>query len=143
MLRLYNTAFFGSNCWNFSSEQVKMFSRTWNVSLRILFGLPRETHCWIVEQLSGARHFLQMIYSRFFQYMQMVRLNRRAFLRDLYDIVKDDVKTTSGSNISTILLSTGIDPRYQKKYKISRWCVYPPQHTWTVRSIWMMMVLIS
>ena len=46
--------------------------------------------------------------------------------------MKSDIKTTSGSNIRTILLSTGIDPRYQKKYRISSWCVYPPLDTWTV-----------
>ena len=59
-------------------------------------------------------------------------MNKRKFLRDLYDIVKDDVKTTSGSNIRTILLSTGVDARYQVQQKISRWCVHPPQDTWTV-----------
>ena len=120
-----------------------MFSKTWKVNLRIIYDLPRETHCWIVEQLTGGTHLLQMIYSRFCKYIQMVRKNKRAFLRDLYGIVKDDIRTTSGSNIRTILLSTGVDPRYQNKHKISGWCAYPPQDSWTVPLLTSLMELRS
>ena len=45
MLRLYNTAFYGSNSWLFRSEEVLKFGRTWNVNLRILFDIPYGTHC--------------------------------------------------------------------------------------------------
>ena len=132
MCRLYNTAFFGSNCWKFSSDQVRMFSKTWNVNLRILFDIPREAHCWIVEELSEGRHFLQMVYSRFAKYIMMVKKNKRPFLRCLYDVVKDDVKTTTGSNIRTLLLTTGVDPRFMSRHLLKDWRVYPPQDNWTV-----------
>jgi hypothetical protein len=73
-----------------------------------------------------------MIYSRFSKYMMMVKKNKRPFLRDLYGIVKDDIRTTSGSNIRTILLSTGFDPRCMDKNKINGWFAYPLQDTWTL-----------
>ena len=132
MCRLYNTAFYGSNCWKFDSEQVKMFSKTWNVNIRIMFDIPRESHCWIVEDISEGRHFLQMIYSRFAKYLVMVRKNKRPVLRCLYNIVKDDVQTTTGSNIRTLLLSTGIDPRFMSRHNLKTWRVYPPKDNWTV-----------
>ena len=62
----------------------------------------------------------------------MVKKNKRAFLRDLYDIVKDDIRTTSGSNIRTLMLSSGFDLRYMDRYKIKNWRVYPPQDKWAV-----------
>ena len=51
MIRLYNTAFYGSNNWDFSSEAVLKFGKTWNVNLRILFDISYVTHCWIVEEI--------------------------------------------------------------------------------------------
>ena len=54
MLILYNTSFYGSNTWKFSSEEVRKFGKTWNINLRILFNLPWDTHCWIVEELFDA-----------------------------------------------------------------------------------------
>ena len=132
MCRLYNTAFFGSNCWKFSSDQVQKFSKTWNVNLRIMFDLPRETHCWIVEELSGGRHFLQMIFSRFSSYVKMIKNNKKDFIRSMYNIVKDDIKTTTGSNIRTVLLTSGVDPRCMDKFKLKNWRVYSKADDWTV-----------
>ena len=132
MCRLYNTVFYGSNCWEFSSEQLNMFSKTWNVNLRILYDIPRETHCWIVEELSEGKHFLQMVYSRFAKYIMMVKQNKRPFLKCLYDIIKNDVKTTAGSNIRTLFLSTGVDPRFMSRYLLKDWRVHPPEDNWTV-----------
>ena len=132
MCRLYNTAFYGSNCWEFSSEQLEKFSKTWNVNLRIMFELPRETHSWIVEELSGGKHFLQMIYSRFQKYLKVLKNNKRLFLRCLYDIVSGDVKTPTGSNVRKIFLDSGLDPRYTAKHQYSNWRVYPAADSWTV-----------
>ena len=53
MSQLYNTAFNGSNYWEFSSDQFDKFSKTWNVNLMILFNLPFDAHCWVVEELSA------------------------------------------------------------------------------------------
>ena len=44
-----------------------------------------------------------MIHSRFAKYLVMVKNNKRPVLRCLYNIVKDDVKTTTGSNIRTFV----------------------------------------
>lgn len=77
---IYNTAFFGSNCWKFSSAEVEKFGKTWNVNHRIMFNLPRETHSWIVEELTGAEHSIQMIYSRFVKYLSVIKNNKKLIL---------------------------------------------------------------
>ena len=132
MCRLYNTAFYGSNCWEFSSNQLERFSKTWNVNLRIMFDLPQETHCWIVEELSGGKHFLQMIYSRFIKYLTVIKNNKRNFLRTMYSIVANDVKTLTGANIRSILLDTNLDPRCTARHQFTNWRVYQPADTWSV-----------
>ena len=62
----------------------------------------------------------------------MVRKNKRPVLRCLYSLVKDDIKTTTGSNIRTLLLSSGVDPRFMSRHILKTWCVYPPKDNWTV-----------
>ena len=132
MLRLYNTAFYGSNSWDFSSEEVKKFGKTWNVNLRILFDLPFDSHCWIVEDLSDGRHLLQMIYSRFLKFVRSVALNKRIEVRALYQICKDDIRSATGSNIRTVLLQTGSDPMQLRVHLLKNWRVHTPEDTWTV-----------
>ena len=132
MCRLYNTAFYGSNCWEFSSNQVDRFAKTWNVNIRIMYDVPRETHCWLVEELSGGKHFLQMIYSRFMKYIKVIKNNKRSFLRSMYEIVANDVKTLTGANIRKILLDTNLDPRYASRHQLAKWRVYQPEDTWSV-----------
>ena len=94
-----------------------------------MFDIPRETHCWIVEDISEGKHFLQMIFSRFAKYLVMVKNNKRPVLRCLYNIVKDDVKTTI---IRTLLLSTGVDSRFMSRHYLKTCRVYPPKDNWTV-----------
>ena len=130
--RVYNTAFYGSNCWEFNSSEVDRFAKTWNVNLRIMFDLPRETHCWIVEELSGGKHFLQMIYSRFTKYLSVLKKNKRSIIRTLYSIAANDVRTLTGSNVRKIFLDTALDPRYVPGSRFADWRVYTAADTWSV-----------
>ena len=143
LCRLYNTAFYGSNCWDFSSAEVARFAKTWNVNIRIMFNLPRETHCWIVEELSGGKHFLQMIFSRFIKYISALKNNTRPAIRELYSISANDVRTTTGGNVRRILLQSGMDPRSVPKQMFANWRVYDAVDTWTVPLVHSLLLLKS
>ena len=143
LCRLYNTAFYGSNCWNFSSAEIARFAKTWNVNMRMILDLPRETHCWIVEELSGGKHFLQMIYSRFVKYLTMLKRNRRPAIRDLCWISASDVRTTTGGNVRTIFLKSGMDPRLVPQCKFADWRVYEAKDKWTVPLVSSLLLLRS
>ena len=140
---MYNTAFYGSNCWDFSSAEVSRFAKTWNVNIRIMFNLPRETHCWIVEELSGGKHFLQMIFSRFVKYLSALKNNRRPAIRELYYISAGDVRTTTGGNVRRILLQSGMEPRNVSQHMFANWRVYDVSDTWTVPLISSLLLLKS
>jgi hypothetical protein len=132
MLRLYNTALYSSNNWLFSSEEVLRFGRTWNTNLRILFNLPRDTHCWIVEGLSDGKHLRQMLFSRYLKYVKSIARNKRDALKSLYNVIKDDVTSPTGSNIRTIMLETGVDPRSLDSQALKGWRVYQQQDEWSI-----------
>ena len=63
----------------------------------------------------------------------MEKINQRLVIRCLYNIVKDDVQITTGSNIITFLLSTWIDPRFMNRHYLKTWLVlYPSEDNWRV-----------
>ena len=86
----------------------------------------------LTAEISGGKHFLQMIYSRFSKYISVLKKNKRLSIRTLYSISANDVRTTTGSNVRKILLKSGIDPRCVPKQKFSDWRVYSAVDTWTV-----------
>ena len=86
----------------------------------------------MVEEISGGKHFLQMIYSRFVKYLSVLKKNKRLFIRTLFSIATGDVKTPTGSNVRKILLDTGLDPRCVSRHQLSGWRVYQPADTWRV-----------
>ena len=132
MLRIHNTAFFGSNSWNYDDEAVLKFGRPWNVNLRIMFDLPRDTHCWIVEDLSDGRHFLQMIFRRFGQFIKTIEKHKKPQICYLNNIVKNDVHSCTGSNIKTILKETLVDLRDQGVQALNDWRVYRTGNDWAI-----------
>ena len=73
-----------------------------------------------------------MIFSRFIKYMKSIARNKRPSIRCLYNIIKNDVKSTTGSNIRTVMLETQVDPRSLDIYALKKWRVYPQQDEWTV-----------
>ena len=73
-----------------------------------------------------------MIFSRFLKYLKSIARNKRPALRCLYNVVKNDVRLTTGSNIRTILLETMSDPRSLNTFALKGWRVYPPNDDWTV-----------
>ena len=72
------------------------------------------------------------MFSRFLKYVKTIARNKRASIRCLYGIVKDDVKSITGSNIRTIMKETGTDPRLMKLHGLKNWRVYPQTDSWTV-----------
>ena len=85
-----------------------------------------------MEALTGGRHFIQMIYSRFVKCLSVIKNNKKSILRTLYNIYANDVRTTTGGNIRKILLYTGMDPRVEPQSSFSNWRVYTPSDSWSV-----------
>ena len=56
ILCIHVTAFYGSSLWDlYSKEVIKIFS-SWNVTVRNVFKLPRTTHRYFIEPVSGQTH---------------------------------------------------------------------------------------
>ena len=129
MLRLYLTSFFGSNTWDFTSPIVKQFGNSWNRNIRVMFNLPLNSKCWIVEELSQGRHFRQMIFSRFIKFVNSLKTNRRPMVQSLCRIASADIRMITGRNLMTIGEETGVFVRVgvTSPQEIGDWRVYKPE----------------
>ena len=108
LLKIYNSHFTGSPCWNFDSNQFSQLTNSWNVNIRVIFDLPLATHCYLMDGLTNGEHAKKMIYSRYMQFLKSVSNNRRSALRSLLNITKNTCKSFTGLNLRRILLDTGV-----------------------------------
>ena len=53
---IYNCDFYGSNLWDLYSRDVQKLLNSWNIAIRILIDLPRETHRYFIEPISNIPH---------------------------------------------------------------------------------------
>ena len=51
---IYNTSFYGAPLWDMFSRNFEKLEKTWNVSIRTMLSLPRNTHRYFLEPLSGS-----------------------------------------------------------------------------------------
>ena len=81
-----------------------------------------------MEELSGGRHFRQIIFSRFIKFVTSLLKNRRALVRSLCKKSFADVRSVTGRNMRCIEDETGITMRQGKMRPsdISSWRMYTP-----------------
>ena len=91
MCNIYNTHFTGSPLWDFESHYFAQLCNTWNENMRIMFEIPKETHCWMVEELSHGKHARTMIFSRYIKFIDSLVNNKRPTIRSLFKIVSKSV----------------------------------------------------
>ena len=70
LLNVFAASFYGSGLWDLESAECDRLYKSWNVSVRMVFGVPPTTHRYLVEPLSGTPHAKVMLSSRYFKFKQ-------------------------------------------------------------------------
>ena len=106
--RIYNSSFPGSVLYELSSNSVSHLVNGWSVSTRNMWGVPRETHINMIEELGG-QHAESMLIIRYVKFLQnIIKLSKWA-VQFLLQQVKIDLSTLTGRNIRFILDKIGHD----------------------------------
>ena len=106
--RIENSHFYGSVLWNLASKEAVSLTKSWNVSVRRMFNLPRETHCYLIEAISNQDHARTLLDRRFLSFVQAIRTSKTNVLRSLLRVVECDTQSVSGRNLRSILLRTAV-----------------------------------
>ena len=126
MLRLYNMHFTNCRLWSFGSEAFDKLCRSYNKNLRIVCGLPFNSHNWIIEELSGGKHARQQMMGRFVKFVDSLHKHTSPSVSTLLSKLQSDKRSLVGSNLRVIHLETGIPvmPGITKPHEISDHRVY-------------------
>ena len=95
---IFNTSFYGSPLWDHSSSEFTKFEKTWNVSMRLMLSLPRDTHRYFLEPLSETLHMTSSLRKRFLTFKERLKESQKRILRKVLREVEYNTCSTTGRN---------------------------------------------
>ena len=104
---IYNSHFSGSPLWDLFSQGAHTIESTYNRSVKIMMGLPYQTHRSLIEPLTGQKHIRKVLLSRFLGFMDKITKSGKKRLNMLMETCKKDVRSVTGSNYRNIMLLLG------------------------------------
>ena len=75
---------------------------TYNQSVKIMFGLARSAHRFLIEPITGAVHLKKTLIRRFLSFIESIKSSKKIALRNLFKVVKQDCRSVTGRNLNMI-----------------------------------------
>ena len=102
--QIWNSHFSGSVLWDLFSHEAIQVENTYNNSVRIMASLPRETHKFYVEPITGTPHLKKVLCKRFLSFIESVKTSKKIALRNIFKLVKNDCRSVTGRNLLNIMI---------------------------------------
>ena len=115
-----------------------MIENTWNHSVKIMFNLPRSAHRFLVEPVSESKHIKKIFVKRFLNFTKQIEKSSKVALRNVYNTVKNDCRSVTGSNLRNIMLlvdKTTIDSLCPEDHDLIRYAEIPENERWRVNMV--------
>ena len=103
---VFNSSFYGAPLWDMFDRDFEKVEKSWNVSQRIMLDVPRRTHRYFIEPLSGTRHLVKAIGKRFLNFVNCIRESSKDVLRCLLKTIEGDCRSTTGRNLRKLELQS-------------------------------------
>ena len=71
--------------------------------------ISKKTHRFLIEPLSGTQHVKRSIFKAFVSFANKLQNSSKEVIRDVFHLVKEDCRSTTGSNIRNISLDCAVD----------------------------------
>jgi hypothetical protein len=97
--QIYNSSYTGCQLWDLFCTEAEQLENSYNVSVRIMLGLPLNTHRYLIQPLANDIHVKQVFAKRFLQFCDKLEKSPKVAVRDTFEKVKANVKTTTGKNL--------------------------------------------
>ena len=121
---IYTCDFYGSNLWDLYSRDVQKLLNSWNIAIRILFDLPRETHRYFIEPISNVPHIKTVLCTRFVQFVTSLSNCHKLCIRLLVDLSKHDLRTVLCKNLESIAQDCNVQSRNLNKFCVKQNMIY-------------------
>ena len=106
---IYNNHFTGSPLWDLFGRESEMLYNSWNKSVRLMFDVPLTTPRYFLEPLAGEKHLKITLMKRFLNFIQQIERSTKLLPNVLLQAIKRDCRSTTGSNLRSIMLLTSKD----------------------------------
>ena len=103
LLNTYTLSFYGSPLWDLLSADSDRIYRSWNVTVRNVFSVDRETHRYLIEPLSECLHPKTILLSRTIGFYQAQLKSPNFCVRYLMRIAEQDQRTVIGQTLSYVM----------------------------------------
>ena len=106
LINVYLLCLYGSSLWDLGAEVTEKVDKTWNSMIRQVFGLPFQTHRYILNSISGAKHIRLKLLSRFKNFYIQLKKSNRPEVEHLLRLQERDQRSVFGRNCALVRDST-------------------------------------
>ena len=100
----YNGHFTGSQAWSLFCPEALALEKAYNTNLRVLNDVPRTTHTWLLDTISGRPHIKATLLKRLLKFIKMVQDGNKI---NILNSIQEDCRSTTGSNLRSLMLALG------------------------------------
>ena len=69
--KVFNTHFYGSQLWDLFTQEAARLEKTWNIAVRMMLDVPRNTHRFFIEPLSEMQYIMFSVMKRFVNFVRV------------------------------------------------------------------------
>ena len=106
LIGIYLCDFYGSNLWDLFGDAVDNLYIAWNQMIRFVFGLPCNSHRYLIAPISDTSHLKTKLTDRFIKFHEMVKCNDKPIVQNLFKFQAKDVRSVFGKNVFNICNSS-------------------------------------
>ena len=104
---------YGSMLWDVFGQQAAQYYRCWGTCVKLCWDLPRSTHTYFVENLLAKdfQSIRQQVLARYVGFYQSLLKSPSKEVAVISRIVGQDAATTTGNNLLSLSIETGINAK--------------------------------
>ena len=84
-----------------------MLEKSYNVSIRRMLDIHRESHSYFIEQLTNSPRLRSLLVKRFLKFVDKLKASEKT--RKMFQLIKHDVRSVTGRNLRNIMTLVGKD----------------------------------
>ena len=133
--KIYNAYHTRAPLWDLFSEEVGKFETSYNKNIKILYDLPIDTHRNLIEPISGTRHMKIVLQKRLLSFITQIKKSTKQLPKQMYNLVRDDVRSTTGKSLRGILLQTNkvhVEQLNTSDHHLLKYHPLPDEEKWKV-----------
>ena len=104
---IFNSHFYGSAHWELFGIEALRLEKSWDVSQRIMLGIPRNSHRYFIEPMSDTKHKTFSLFKKYIKFVDSIESSSKSVLKRMLRIVRRDCRTNTGQNLRKFMRIAG------------------------------------